>query len=179
MDTKRNVIAIYHHPQECGSPYVALISQETGVLLETVDIPEGYFQSGERMINIYTPVYEFTEEVEQGGQMPTVGNVTLKAKFMPNPHHYVFRVTSVTNIIHDLRFFPTWKATVHAEACTHKIKWKYDARRDSFRNQLMKAGFDMDRWKLRARQKTDLMVFLKDIFSKYKDYHLINILSIG
>ena len=184
---KRNVIAIYHHPQECGSPYVALISQETGEMVETVDIPEGYYNSGERRIDVYTPVYEFTEEVNMS-PMPTVDNVTLMARFKPNPNHYVFRVTKVDNIQEDdtllyhgdlKHSFPTWKATIHAEACTHVIKWKYDARRDSFRNQLMTAGFDMDRWKLRSRQKTDMMVFLKDIFSRYKDYRLINILSIG
>lgn len=173
-----NVIAIYHHPQECGSPYVALISQETGEVVEAVDIPEGYFQSGVRMIDVYTPVYTFTEEVNQTPE-PTVDNVRLRANYMPNPHHYVFRVTKVTDVKEDPGIIKTWKATVHAEACTHDIKWKYDTRRDSFRNQLMKAGFDMDEWKLRARQKTNMMDFLKDIFSKYKDYHLINILSIG
>ena len=38
-----NVIAIYHHPQECGSPYLTFISQETGQVVETVDISTGYY----------------------------------------------------------------------------------------------------------------------------------------
>ena len=125
-----NVIVIYHHPQECGDPYLTFISQQTGEVVETVDLPTGYWNSGIKRIDVYTPVYSFTEEVNMS-PLPTVDNVTLKAKFMPNPKGYVFRVTKVDNIQKDdtllyhgdlKHSFITWKATVHAEACTHDIK---------------------------------------------------------
>lgn len=182
-----NVIVIYHHPQECGSPYVAFIDQSTGQMVETVDIPDGYYNSGLKRIDVYTPVYSFTEEVNMS-PMPTVDNVTLKAKFMPNPMKYVFRVTKVDNIQEDdtllyhgdlKHSFITWKATVHAEACTHDIKWQYSTKRDSFRKQLSKAGFDMGHWTLTKRMKTPLKEFLQDICSHYKNYNVINILFIG
>ena len=179
-----NVIAIYHHPQECGSAYVAFISQETGEMVEAVDIPDGYWDSGLKRIDVYMPVYAFTEKVNMS-PIPTVDNVTLKAKFMPNPKKYVFRVTKVDNITKDETVLPsgsvftTWKADVEAEACTHDIKWQYSTHRDHFRKQLSKAGFDMGHWTLTKRMKTPFKVFLTDICSKYKDYHLINLLEIG
>ena len=36
-----NVIVICHQPQECGSPYLTFISQQTGEVVETIDIPYG------------------------------------------------------------------------------------------------------------------------------------------
>jgi hypothetical protein len=182
-----NVIVIYHHPQECGSAYVAFIDQSTGQMVEAVDIPDGYWDSGLKRIDVYTPVYSFTEEVNMS-PMPTVDNVTLAAKFKPNPMKYVFRVTKVDNIQKDdtllyhgdiKHSFITWKATVHAEACTHDIKWQYSTKRDSFRKQLSKAGFDMGHWTLTKRMKTPFKEFLTSICSNYKDYHLVNLLEIG
>lgn len=182
-----NVIVIYHHPQECGDPYLTFISQQTGEVVETVDLPTGYWNSGIKRIDVYTPVYSFTEEVNMS-PLPTVDNVTLKAKFMPNPKGYVFRVTKVDNIQKDdtllyhgdlKHSFITWKATVHAEACTHDIKWKYSTHRDHFRKQLQEAGFNMKPWTLTKRMKTPFKEFLTTICSNYKDYHLVNLIQIG
>ncbi len=173
-----NVIVIYHHPQECGSAYVAFIDQSTGQMVEAVDIPDGYWNSGLKRIDIYTPVYSFTEEVNMS-PMPTVDNVTLKARFMPTPMEYVFRVTKVDNIKYDPKIIPTWTADVHIEACTHDIKWQYSTHRDHFRKTLARAGFDMGHWTLTKRMKTPFKEFLTSICSKYKDYHLVNLLEIG
>lgn len=173
-----NVIVIYHHPQECGSPYLAFISQSTGEVVETVDIPNGYYNSGSKRVDIYTPVYSFTEQVNQSPK-PTVDNVNLNCGFYPNPKRYVFRVTKVDNIQYDPKIIPTWTADVHVEACTHDIKWQYSTKRDSFRKQLSKAGFNMGHWTLTKRMKTPFKEFLKDIASSYKDYHLINLIEIG
>ena len=49
-----NVIVIYHHPHECGSPYLTFISQETGQVVETVNIPTGYYDSGFEKTDIYS-----------------------------------------------------------------------------------------------------------------------------
>jgi len=173
-----NVIVIYHHPQECGSPYVAFVSQETGEMVEAVDIPDGYWESGSKRVDIYTPVYSFIEQVNQTPK-PTVDNVRLNCGFYPNPKKYVFRVTKVDNIKEDNTVFTTWTADVHVEACTHDIKWQYSTHRDHFRKQLSKAGFDMGHWTLTKRMKTPFKEFLTDICSKYKDYHLVNLLEIG
>ena len=173
-----NVIVIYHHPQECGPPYLTFISQQTGQVVETVDIPDGYWDSGSKRMDIYTPVYSFTEQVNQT-PMPTVDNVRLTCGFYPNPKKYEFRVTKVDNIQEDTSFIKTWTADVHIEACHHDIKWQYSTKRDSFRKQLSKAGFDMSHWTLTKRQKTPFKEFLSSICSNYKDYHLVNLLEIG
>ncbi len=174
-----NVIVIYHHPQECGSPYLTFISQETGQVVETVDIPEDYWDSGDIRTDIYTPVYSFIEQVNQSPK-PTVDNVRLSCSFYPNPKHYTFRVTKVDNIQEDDQPpFTTWTADVHVEACRHEIHWKYDKSKDTFLQQLTEAGFDMTGWELPTRQKTPFKEFLSSICSKYKDYHLINLIEIG
>ena len=175
-----NVIVIYHQPQECGSPYLTFISQQTGEVVETIDIPYGYYDSGEIRTDIYTPVYSYIEQVEQT-PMPTVDNVRLSFNSHPgpNPKHYTFRVTKVDNIKEDNNVITTWTADVHVEACTHEIKWQYDKSKDTFLQQLTEAGFDMTSWELPTRQKTPLKEFLFSICSNYKDYHLINLIEIG
>lgn len=173
-----NIIVIYHHPQECGSPYLTFISQETGQVVETIDIPYGYYNSGEIRTDIYTPVYSYIEQVEQI-PMPTVDNVRLTCGFYPNPKNYTFRVTKVDNIKEDNNVITTWTADVHVEACTHTIKWQYDKSKDTFLKQLTESGFDMTDWELPTRQKTPLKEFLSSICSNYKDYHLINLIEIG
>ena len=173
-----NVIAIYHHPQECGSPYLTFISQQTGQVVETVDIPHGYYDSGLKRTDVYTPVYTFIEQVNQSPK-PTVDNVRLTCGFYPNPKQYTFRVTKVDIIKYDPEIIPTWTADVHVEACTHTIKWNYSSRRDHFRKELQKSGFDMSHWTLVKRSKTPFKEFLISICSNYKDYHLINLIEIG
>ena len=173
-----NAIAVYHHPQECGNPYLAFISQETGEVVETVDVPTGYYNSGDIRTDIYTPVYSFIEQVNQSPK-PTVDNVRLSCRFYPNPKKYVFRVTKVDNIQEDNTVFTTWTADVHVDACRHEIHWEYDKTKDSFLQQLTEAGFDMTDWELPIRQKTPFKKFLSSICSHYKDYHLINLIEIG
>lgn len=173
-----NVIVIYHHPQECGSPYLTFISQQTGQVVETVDIPDGYYDSGDTRIDIYTPVYSFIEKVNQTPK-PTVDNVRLTCGFYPNPKKYEFRVTKVDNIQEDTSVIRTWTADVHVDACQHVIHWQYDLAKDAFLQQLTEAGFDMSNWELPNRRKTSFKEFLSSICSNYKDYHLVNLIEIG
>ena len=176
-----NVIVIYHHPQECGSPYFTFISQETGHEVETVNIPTGCYDSGLERTDIYTPVYSFIEQVNQS-PMPTVDNVKLSFNSHPNllnSKYYTFRVTKVDNIKEDSEFIPTWTANVHVEVCKHETKRQYDKSKDTFLQQLTEAGFDMTGWELPTRQKTPLLEFLSSICSHYKDYHLINLIEIN
>ena len=174
-----NVIAIYHHPQECGSPYLTFISQQTGQVVETIDIPaEDYWTSGDIRTDIYTPVYSFIEQVNQSPR-PTVDNVRLTCCCYPNPKRYTFRVTKVDNIREDNTVFTTWTADVHVEACIYEIHWQYDKTKDTFLQQLAASGFDMTDWELPIRQKTPFKEFLSSICSNYKDYHLINLIEIG
>lgn len=176
-----NVIVIYHQPQECGSPYLTFISQKTGQVVETVDIPTGCYDSGLEKTDIYTPVYSYIEQVNQS-PMPTVDNVRLSFNSHPNllnSKYYTFRVTKVDNIKEDSEFIPTWTADVHVEVCKHETKWQYDKSKDTFLKQLTEAGFDMTSWELPTREKTPFLDFLSSICSHYKDYHLINLIEIN
>jgi len=179
MNIRKNVIAIYHHPQECGEPYLAFVSQKSGKVIEYVTVPTGYFDSGMERVDIYTPVYSFIEKVHMFPK-PTVDNVRLNCGCFPNPKKYVFRVTKVDNIQEDNQPpFTTWTADVYVEACTHNIKWKYDPDKDEFLKRMTQAGFDLSSYDINTRMRTPFIKFLTDVCSKYKDYHLINLIEIG
>ena len=174
----KNVIAIYHHPQECGEPYLAFVSQKSGKVIDQVTVPTGYYDSGMIRTDVYTPVYSFIEKVNQTPK-PTVDNVRLTCGFYPNPKKYTFRVTKVDNIQEDNKVFTTWTADVHVEACTHDITFKYDPDKDEFLKGMTAAGFDLSSYDINTRMRTPFHKFLTDVCSKYKDYHLINLIEIG
>jgi len=174
----QNAIVIYHHPQECGSPYVAFISQRTGEVLEEVYIPDGYWDSGSEVETVLEKVYSFQENVNMWPK-PTTENVTVKANFLPNPNQYVFRVTGVDNIREDTGIVTSWKADVHIDACRERRQIRYSSGKDRFRQQMEKSGFDMKGWCLYKRRKTPFLDFLKDVCSGYKNYRLVNLIEIG
>ena len=173
------IIAIYHAPQECGVPTVALVSQKTGEILEKLEIPEDYYWSGEERVDICTPVRTFTEHICQAFHEPTLENVKPKAQYMPRARDHKFRVIGITNVKHDPDTIPTWDADILVEEYISDFKFEYHPEKDTFKQILEAQCIDMDPWPLPVRQKTDLMEFLKTILSSYKDYHLINLIRIG
>ena len=173
------VIAIYHSPQECGGPFVALVSQKTGEILETLDVPEDYCWSGEERVDICTPVRQFTEHICQGGSKPTVDTVKIPSAFRLHPRDHKFRALKVTITEHDLNIIPTWDADVLVEEYIADFTFKYCPEKDTFKQTMERQGIDMTKWSLPERQKTDLLKFLREVLSSYKNYHLVNIIKIG
>ena len=173
------VIAIYHSPQECGGPFVALVSQKTGEILETLDVPEDYCWSGEERVDICTPVRQFTEHICQGGSKPTVDTVKIPSAFRIHPRDHKFRALKVTITEHDLNIIPTWDADVLVEEYIADFTFKYCPEKDTFKQTMERQGINMSKWSLPERQKTDLLKFLREVLSSYKNYHLVNIIKIG
>ena len=174
-----NVIAIYHQPQECGEPYVAFVSQSTGEILETVTIPENYYDSGVERITSTIPVRTFTEHICQSIHEPTLEIVRPKAQFGAHARDHKFRPIKVTITKYDPNILPTWDADITVEEYIEKTDRQYFQEEDTFRQTLINQGFDLSAWPFSRRQKTPLLEFLRDICSSYKDYHLINIIQIG
>lgn len=173
-----NVIAIYHHPQECGSPYLTFISQESGEVMETVDIPEGYYFSGWKTTEKLTPIRSFTEEYN-GNPKPSVNTVRAVANYRFHPNDVKYVVTKVTDIKEDPTFPPTWKATLHVDECKVELSSEYHIEEDTFLNGMTEAGFDMTGWTLPERQKIHMLDFFRKLMEGYKGYHLINVIEIG
>jgi len=176
-----NVIVIYHHPQECGSPYLTFISQESGALIETVDIPEpqGYYSSGEGEVKDRIPVEHFTEQYCRLLK-PRKGVTVPAAHYKSNPNHYEYVVTKVTDLRHNTdEGFPAWLATLHVTAYQVNTRYEYHPERDDYRNEMDKLGFDMTNWTLPERRKISFKEFLWKIVEGYKGYHLINLIEIG
>ena len=173
------VIAIYHAPQECGIPTVSLISQQSGEILEKLEIPEDYYYSGEERVEISTPVRQFTEHICQGGHKPTVDTVRIPSAFGLHPRDHKFRAVSISNLKYDPSVIPTWDADVLVEEYVSDFKFEYHPENDTFSQTMEAQCIDMDPWTLPVRQKTDLMEFLRRILSSYTDYHLINLIRIG
>ena len=173
------VIAIYHAPQECGVPTVTLVSQQSGEVLEKLEIPEDYYYSGEERVDICTPVRQFTEHICQAGSKPTVDTVRVPSAFGIHPRDHKFRALKVTITEHDLNIIPTWDADVLVEEYISDFKFEYHPEKDTFKQVLEAQCINMDPWPLPVRQKTELMTFLKTILSSYKDYKLVNLIRIG
>lgn len=176
---KTPIIGIYHHPQECGDPFIALVSQSTGEVLETLTIPEDYYWSGEERVDICTPVRTFTEHICQGGSKPTVENVRVPSTFRRHPKDHKFRPIEVTITHYDPTIIPTWDADVLVEEYIPDFTFKYDPDKDTFSQTLESQGIPMTEWPLPVRQKTNVMDFLRSVISSYKDYHLVNLIKIG
>lgn len=176
---KTPVIGVYHCPQECGNPYVALVSQQTGEILEKLEIPEDYYWSGEEREDICTPVRQFTEHICQGGSKPTVDTVRIPSAYRLHPRDHKFRALKVTITGHDLNIIPTWDVDVLVEEYIADFTFKYHPEKDTFKQTMEKQGIDMTKWSLPERQKTDLLKFLRDILSSYKNYRLVNLIRIG
>ena len=174
-----NVIAIYHAPQECGSPTVTLISQQSGEVIERLEIPEDYYWSGQEQVEVCTPVRQFTEHICQAFHEPTLEVVRPKAQYMPHDRDHKFRAVGITNLKYDPDTIPTWDADVLVEEYISETKFEYRPENDTFSQTMESQGIPMSEWPLPVRQKTELMEFLRRILSSYKDYHLINILRIG
>ena len=174
-----NVIGIYHAPQECGGPFVTLISQQTGEVVETLDVPEDYYYSGDEQVEVCTPVRQFTEHICQAIHRPTVETVKIKASFGPHARDHKFKAIGITNLEYDPNIVPTWDADILVEEYISDIKFEYHPEKDTFKQTMEKQGIDMDPWPLPVRQKTELMTFIKTILSSYKNYHLINLIRIG
>ena len=174
-----NVIAIYHHPQECGEPYVAFVNQENGEILESVTIPENYYDSGVEMVTSSIPVGTFTEHICQALHEPTLETVHPKAQFGSHPRDHHFRPVKVTITKYDPDIIPTWDADILVEEYIEKIQFKYSSSKDTFKQTLEAQGFDLSSWPYHRRKKTPLLEFLKDICASYKDYHLVNLIQVG
>ena len=173
-----DVVAIYHEPQECGDNTLTFISLETGQVVDRVAIPEGYFYSGQEFTHTYHTISSHVEHIDQG-QYPTLENVRTKMHYM-RPRHTVVRVTKVTNIQENTRIFPTWTADVHYDICLEKNVRRWDSSKDTFRQEMEEAGFDMTGWCLYHRMRTDFYSFLKQVIpSKYPDFKVINLIRIG
>ena len=176
---KTPIIGIYHHPQECGDPFIALVSQSTGEVLETLTIPEDYYWSGEERVDICTPVRTFTEHICQGGSKPTVENVRVPSTFRRHPKDHKFRPIEVTITHYDPTIIPTWDADILVEEYIPDFTFKYDPDKDTFSQTLESQGIPMAEWPLPVRQKTNVLDFLRSVLSSYKDYHLVNLIQIG
>ena len=173
------VIAIYHAPQECGVPTVTLVSQQSGEVLEKLEIPEDYYYSGQEHVEVCTPVRQFTEHICQAIHEPTLEIVRPKAQYMPHDRDHKFRAIGITNLKYDPNILPTWDADIIVEEYISDFKFVYHPEKDTFKQVLEAQCIDMDPWPLPVRQKTELMTFLKTILSSYKDYKLVNLIRIG
>lgn len=173
------VIAIYHAPQECGIPTVSLVSQQSGEILEKLEIPEDYYWSGQEQVEVCTPVRQFTEHISQAIHEPTLDVIRPKAQYLCHDRDHKFRPISITNLKYDPSIVPTWEADVLVEEYVSETKFEYHPDKDTFSQTMERQGIDMTKWPLPVRQKTDLLRFLREVLSSYKNYHLVNIIKIG
>lgn len=177
-----DAIVIYHCPQECGYPSLTFLSRQTGEVLEKVYLPDpsDYYTSGSRDITTYYKVSSFRQKICQGPHRPTVDNVKPRQKYLSDPRRYVYKVTRVTDIKESepVPGYKVYDAVAHVDCILAKRGESFCAQEDSFRHQMEEAGFDMRGWCLYKRRKHSYWTFIRDVASKYKDYHLVNLIEI-
>ena len=174
-----NVIAIYHHPQECGSPYIAVVSQESGEILERITIPDGYFYTGWERMEKLTKVYDFTEEF-CSTRVPTPEDYIVKAFYGSPGKKYRYRVTKVEVTSEDDTIIHTYTGKVYIDACEVEESFQYVQEKDTFRQEMEEQGFGMSMWPVTVRMKTDYDVFLRTVVNTWNpDYHVVNLIHIG
>ena len=172
-----NVIAIYHRPQECGEPYIAVVNQQSGEIVEKITVPDGYYYSGMEMVETLQKVYSFTEEV-YSTKVPTVGEYNARARYGSPGKRYTYMVTKVEVIGEDHDIIHTYNSRVYIDACLSKNQWRFSRKLDTFRQEMESQGFDMTGWCLYRRMHTDFRVFLKNLIAS-RNYHLVNLIEIG
>lgn len=180
MRNKRTrVIAVYHHPQECGSPYLTFISQHSGKVIDSIDIPEGFYSSGMERVESLRKVYSFTEQICTT-KVPTPENYIVHAQYGSPGSKYRYRVTKVEVTGEDDDILHTYNCTIHIDACVAKSCHRYSRSLDTFRQEMESQGFDMTGWCLYRRQHTEYDEFLRAVVNTWKQkYQLVNLIHIG
>lgn len=176
----KNVIAIYHEPQECGSPFIAFVSQETGDEVDRITIPHGYYWEGMRGVERLTKVDEITETVCTTVP-PTKECYQPKAKYIDSgANHRRYVVTKVDIDSEDFHVLHTFNCTVHIDVCEADTDYEYIRELDHFSSRIEEElGFDMSDWDTPKRMNTDYFDFLKMVISAVRpDYHLVNLIKI-
>lgn len=168
-------LAIYHAPQECGTPYVMFVNLEDGQLVRTIDIPEGYYDSGFEVEYYYEPTGDIIREKHSGNYLPKIGEFK---HYRKNKYINLKEIEDVKPWKFDLGegiYMEGYDATLIYEVCRKKVAHKFDSSKDTFRKDMEKQGFNMTGWCVYKRRKTEFMEFLKAIMPD----NVINIIKIG
>lgn len=169
------LLAIYHAPQEYGNPYVMLINLENGQSIRTINIPEGYLDSGFEVEYYYEPTGDIIREKHSGNYLPEVGEIE---HYRRNKYTRLKEIVDVKPWKFDLgegNFMEGYDATLIYEVCRKKVAYKFNSSKDTFRKDMEKQDFNMTGWCVYKRRKTSFMKFLKALLPD----NVINIIKIG
>ena len=170
------LLAIYHAPQECGSPYVMLINLENGQPVKTIDIPEGYWDSGCEYAGYIELMDEEKVKSHSGYHLPELGETQSFENFKTGEYkRYV--LTEITDVVESKRsnFKCTfYDAKLHYRRFREKKAFRYSSAEDTFKKEMEEQGINMKGWCVYKRRKTEFMEFLKAILPE-----VVNLIQIG
>lgn len=155
------LLAIYHAPQECGNPYVMFVNLEDGQPVRTIDIPDGYWNSGFEAEEYYDSTGEIITEKHSCNYLPEIGEVK---QYRRNKY---IRLKEIVDV-------KPWKFLVY-EVCRRKVGYRFNSSEDSFKRKLEEQGINMKGWCVYKRRKTPFFEFLKNILPN----DVVNLISIG
>lgn len=170
-------IVIYHYPQECGCPFLTIISAENGQVTRKIDLPHpsGYYHSGMEIVEQEDYLYEKTIQrsckkyPEIGYKEPYFGSY--------NGKKIVCRVVEEVTPIKDEFLNGTFlyhKFIIRYKYYTSHTECKWVAEKDEYRKEMQTLGFDMSEWHLYKRRKTEYKEFLRSFFP-----NALNLIFIG
>ena len=156
-------LAIYHAPQEHGNPYVMFINLENGKPIRTIDIPEGYWDSGFEAEGYYESIGDTIRKKHSGNYLPKIGEIKQCSR---DKYAYLVDIVDVKPWKIDLgegEYMEGYNATLVYEVCRRKLGYKFDSSKDLFRQAMEEQGIDMTGWCVYKRRKTEFIDFLKAI----------------
>lgn len=160
-------LAIYCVPQECGEPYVHIVSLADGQIVKTYDIPEGYYYSGSEVVTMKIPYGEEIIEKTDTNRLPEIGEDVEYKRFKR------MVLTEITDVKEEDWCGTKWyQANLHYKRYNEKRCKRFVASKDEFRKQMEEQGIDMTGWCVYKRMKHEIKDFLRNVLP----YDIVNII---
>lgn len=168
-------LAIYHAPQEYGTPYVMFVNLEDGQIVGHLNIPEGYLTSGFKAEEYYDSTGNIITKKYSGNYLPKIGEVKHCRR---NKYLRLKEIVDVKPWKFDLgegNYMEGYDANLVYEVCRKKLGFRFDSSKDLFKQEMEEQGINMSGWCVYKRRKTEFMDFLRAILND----NVVNIIRVG
>lgn len=158
-------LAIYCVPQECGEPFVHIVSLKDGQIVKTYDIPEGYYDSGIKVFRENEPFGDVITRKTDTNRLPKIGDID------EHRRHQKMVLVDITDVEEEEFADTIWfKANLHYRRVRERLCKRFCASEDTFRKRMEEQGIDMTGWCVYKRRKFNVEDFLKSVIP----YDIVN-----
>lgn len=172
---KKKVILLFGQPQECGDPYVSVIRLTDGQVDRTINIPEGYWNSGREYAGYKELMDEKKIENHSGNYLPELGETQAFENFKTgNIKRYI--LTEITDVKESKLCnseFIFYDAKLHYTRYRERMAFRFSSAKDTFKKEMEEQGINMKGWCVYKRRKHTEEEFLKAVIP-HEDEEVVN-----